>query len=146
MRVKKELDYLVIPDSSEKMRIRKNKRAQKELRKRQIGEIVVLNGRDSEEDVLYLGKIVKKNQRVGIVTFPLHYLEYLEIIRKARRDGKFPQKVIFENIKIRQGIRLWLYGLLGLAEEKLKHRETMYKRNRHERILQKIKELFHRFI
>lgn len=47
----KPLDYLLIPTGWEKQR---KKRALEELSKRKIKNIFILNGDDSEEDILYL--------------------------------------------------------------------------------------------
>ncbi len=83
MKQKRELDYLLIPTGWEKQR---EKRALEELSKRKVKNIFILNGNDSEEDILYLGKILKGKEKIGIVTFPLHFQEYKELIKKAQKD------------------------------------------------------------
>jgi len=135
---KKRLDYIAIPDSSGKTKKERKERATEELKKG-FGKIVILKGKDSEEDILYLGKILKKGDRVGFNTFPLHYKEYKIIIKKAKREGNFPKGIKIENIKTSQGPRLFLYGLLGLSEEKIKKKGPDYVKNRDEKFLQRIK-------
>ncbi len=83
MKQKRELDYLLIPTGWPYQR---KKRALEEIKKRKIKNIFILNGKDSEEDILYLGKILKGGEKIGFVTFPLHYIEYTEIVNlpKAR--------------------------------------------------------------
>lgn len=66
-------------------------------------------------------------------------LEYKQLIKKAKRDKKFPRGVKIELIKTNQTIRQTVYGILGLSEEKIKQRELNYKRERKERYLEKIK-------
>ena len=105
-----------------------------------------LKGKDSEEDILLLGEKTKPGERIGFVTFPLHYLEYKELIKKAQRDGKFPKRVKTENLATEQGPKEWVYGTIGLTEEILKRRKLDYKKNRNEGYLEKVKELVHRFI
>jgi len=144
--VKKRLDYLLVPNSGGWIKRKRNRAAEKVLKKRVVGEVMILNGRDSEEDILYLGKILKGGERIGIVTFPLHFEEYLELIRKAMRDKKFPSGVEVENIKISQGVRLIIYGILGLMEEKLKTRELTYFRSRHEKLLNELKGIVHEVV
>jgi hypothetical protein len=139
MSKKKRLDYIAIPDSSGKVKKERKKKAIEELKKRYVEEIVILKGGDSEEDILYLGKILKKGDRVGFDTFPLHYKEYKTIIKKAKKEGKFPKGIKIENIKTSQGPRLFLYGLLGLSEEKIKKKGPEYVKNRDEKFLSKIK-------
>ena len=104
-----------------------------------VEKVVILKGKDSEEDILYLGKILKKGDRVGFDTFPLHYKEYKTIIEKAKKEGKFPKGIKIENIKTSQGPRLFLYGLLGLSEEKIKKKGPEYVKNRNEKFLSRIK-------
>lgn len=112
----KELDYLLIPTGWEKQR---KQRALQELSKRDVKNILILNGNDSEEDILYLGKILKGKEKIGFVTFPLHYQEYKEIIQKAQKDRKFPKGTRIENIKTAQTPKQFIYGILGLIEERL---------------------------
>ena len=122
------------------------KKAREELKKRHVNKIIILKGKDSEEDILYLGKIVKKGERVGIDTFPLHYKEYLEIINKDIRDNKFPKGVKLENVKTPQNFRMFIYGVLGLSEEKIKKRELDYVKNRHNQFWRFLKKVFHSIV
>lgn len=138
---KKWLDYLAIPNSGGKLGKQRKKRAIKELKKRHIEQVIILGGKDSEEDILYLGQLVQKGDRVGIDTFPLHFKEYKVLIKKAKRDGKFPKGVKIENIKINQTFRETIYGILGLSEEELKKRELEYMENRNEKKLSWIKSI-----
>ncbi len=140
MAKKKDLDYLLIPNSKGKTKKQRKERAKHEIKKRNVKKLLVLNGRDSEEDILYLGKKLKKGDRIGIDTFPLHYKEYLVLIKKAKRDGNFPKGVKVENIQTSQTKRQFIYGILGLSEEKIKKRKLDYVKNRDERVLQKIKK------
>lgn len=89
--VRKFLDYLLIPNSGGELGRTRKQRAIKELGKRKIGEVLILKGKDSEEDILYLGKILKKGDSIGFDTFPLHYKEYKIIIRKVIKQGEFPK-------------------------------------------------------
>jgi len=146
MKKKKWLDYLAIPDSSGELKKQRKKRAIKELKKRHIEQIIILKGKDSEEDILYLGELVQKGDRVGIDTFPLHFKEYKVLIKKAKRDGKFPKGVKIKNIKINQTFGETVYGLLGLSEEKLKKRELEYMKNKDEKKLSWIKSIVKRII
>ncbi len=127
---KKRLDYIAIPDSGGEVKKERKKKAIEELKKRYVEKIIILKGKDSEEDILYLGRILKKGKRIGFDTFPLHYKEYKTIIRKAKKEGKFPRGVKIENIKTSQGPRLFLYGLLGLSEEKINKKGPEYVKNR----------------
>jgi len=113
---KKELDYLLIPTGWEKQR---KKRALEELSQRKIKNILILNGNDSEEDILYLGKILKGKEKIGFVTFPLHFQEYKELISKAQKDKKIPRSIKTENISTKQTSRQFIYGILGLFEERI---------------------------
>jgi hypothetical protein len=142
---KKELDYLLIPNSGGELGKQRKNRAIKELNKRGIKKVLILKGRDSEEDILYLGKILKPGNRIGFDTFPLHYKEYRVIIKKAQRDGKFPKKVKIENIKTPQSLKQEIYGMLGLEEEKLLHKEVKLQRDRN-KFFQKIKNFIKRII
>jgi len=138
---KKKLDYILIPDGSKEYQKEKLKRAEEELKKRRVKKILILKGRDSEEDILYLGKILKKGERVGFDTFPLHYKEYKVIIRKAKKEGKFPKGIKIENIKTSQNLKQEIYGTLGLGEEKIMHKKVDYMRNRKNKFFQKIKNI-----
>ena len=62
---RKNLDYLLIPTGWTRQR---KKRVIKELEKRKVKEILMLNGNNSEEDILYLGRILKPRDKVGFVT------------------------------------------------------------------------------
>lgn len=138
---KKRLDYIAIPDSSGKIKKERKKKALEELKRRFVEKIIILKGGDSEEDILYLGKILKKGDRVGFDTFPLHYKEYKTIIKKAKKEGNFPKGIKIENIKTSQGPRLFLYGLLGLSEEKIKKKGPDYVKNRDDDFWRKIKNI-----
>lgn len=126
---KKYLDYMLVPNSTGKIEKRRMSRAKEEMGKRGIGEVLVMRGKNSNEDILYLGKILKGNEKIGIVTFPLHFKEYQEIIRKAKRDGKFPKKITAEGILTKQTLKEFIYGWLGLGEEKIFGRKVDYENN-----------------
>jgi len=143
---KKRLDYLAIPNCSGEWKKQRKKVAVKEIGNRMVEKVLILKGKDSEEDILYLGKIVKKGDRVGIDTFPLHYKEYKELIKKARRDKKFPRGVKIENVQTSQPPKLFIYGIFGWLEEKIKKRKLEYKNKRHEKFLEKIKSLIKKII
>lgn len=145
--MKKGLDYLAIPGGSKgKLKQVRKKRAIKEINNRHVGKVLILQGKDSEEDILYLGKIVQKGERVGFDTFPLHYKEYKVLIKKAIKNKKFPRGVKIENLKIPQTIRTDIYGILGLSEETLKKRELDYVKNRKDRSWRFFKRLGHKLI
>lgn len=143
---KRRLDYLAIPNSSRKLRKERIKEAKKEINNRFVEKVLILKGKDSEEDVLYLGNLVQKGDRVGFDTFPLHYREYKELIKKAKRDGKFPKGVKIENIRTKQGLKYFIYGILGLTEEKIKKRKLDFVKNRHDRFWRWIKGVVHKII
>ena len=154
------LEYLVIPTGWEEPRIEKakeeldrhkydkivitghvNKGESKgshrqfyynELRKYGIKpkQMMVLDGIDSEEDILYLGKFVKPGDTLYFDTFPLHFQEYKLLVDKAKRDGKFPKRVKLKNLKISQGFKEFVYGVAGSTEELVKRRKLDYKKNR----------------
>jgi len=113
---KRELDYLLIPTGWKKQR---KKRALEELSKRKVKNILILNGNDSEEDILYLRKKLKGKEKIGFVTFPLHYQEYKEIIKKAQKEKKFPRNIKIENIATKETLKEFIYGILGLLEERM---------------------------
>lgn len=129
MNKNKTLDYLLIPTGWKKQR---KKRALEEIKNRDIKNIFILNGNDSEEDILDLGKIIKEKQKIGIVTFHLHYLEYLEIIKKAQKQKKFPKNIKIENIETKETFKQFIYGILGLLDEEINHDKVDYIKNRHE--------------
>lgn len=137
--VKKRLDFLIIPNAQGDSLKEKKKIAEQEKHKREIDNILIIKGKDSEEDILYLSKLIKKSDRIGFVTFPLHFKEYKQIIKKAQKQKEFPKKVKLECIKIKQNLKRRIYGFLGLEEEKLKHRKLDYKKNRKEKFLDLIK-------
>lgn len=139
--LKKKLDYLLIPDGEKEYKKEKLKRAREESKKRLVKKILILKGKDSEEDILNLGKILKKGDRVGFDTFALHYKEYKVIIKKAKKEGKFPEGVKVENIRTNQSFKQSIYGFLGLEEEKLTDRKVDYMKNRDNKFFQKIKNI-----
>ena len=144
---KRTIDKLVIPGGEDDWKAGRLDRALKEKKSgRKIKKMYWLKGKDSEEDILLLGGIVKPGERVAFDTFPLHYREYKELIKKAQEDGKFPHGVKTENLATEQGLKEYIYGTVGLMEEKIKRRPLAYKRNRNEKYLEKIKELAHKFI
>ncbi len=128
--MKNKLDYLLIPDSGKKVRKQREKRAIEEMSKRSVGKIILLTGSDSEEDVLFLGKILKEGNRIGIDTFSTHYKEYKDLIRKAVKQGKFPRKIKIENVKTSETFKEKIYGELGLYDEKIFHREIKLRKRR----------------
>ncbi len=138
---KKKLDYLLIPDGEKEYKKEKLKRAEEESKKRPVKKILILKGKDSEEDILKLGKILKKGDRIGFDTFPLHYKEYKVIIKKAKKEGKFPNGVKVENVRTSQSFKNSIYGFLGLEEEKLKNRKLDFMKNRKDKFFQKIKNI-----
>jgi hypothetical protein len=144
LKKKESLDYILIPTGWKKQR---KLRTLKELERRNVKNILMLNGRDSEEDILYLGKKLKGNERIGIVTFPIHYYEYRIIIKKAEKNGKFPKGVKIENVRTKETPKQFIYGILGLLEEKLKRKEIDYKKNRLDNYLfLKIRRFAHRIL
>jgi len=138
---KEELDYILIPNSGGDLGKERKERALREFKKRKIKNALILKGKDSEEDILYLGKILKKGDRIGFDTFPLHYREYKVIIKKAVKQGKFPKGVKVENVKTGQNFKQSIYGFFGLEEEKFLHKKVDYMKNRDEKILVKIKNI-----
>jgi hypothetical protein len=171
------LEYLVIPTGWEEPRIKKAKEEldrhyydgivitghvnkgelkgshrqfyYKELRKYGIkpNQMRVLDGIDSEEDILYLGNFVMPGDTLSFDTFPLHFHEYKLLIDKAIRDGKFPKGVKLKNLKINQGLKETIYGAAGWAEELTKRRKIDYKKNRPpEKYLTKAKEWVKSFL
>ncbi|MGD9276753.1 MAG: hypothetical protein PVJ67_06295 [Candidatus Pacearchaeota archaeon] len=127
MEKQKALDYLLIPTGWKKQR---KKRALKEIKKRKIKNIFILNGKNSEEDILDLGKILKGKERIGIVTFPLHFREYELIIKKAQKQKKFSKEIILENIETKETIKQFIYGILGLLDEELIEGKVDYVENK----------------
>lgn len=133
---RKELDYLLVPTGWAHQR---KKRALEELSKRKVKNILVLNGNDSEEDILYLGKRLKGGEKIGFVTFPLHYQEYKELIKKAQKDKNFPREIKTENIATPQTIRQSVYGVLGLLEERMDKKVNYTAEEHKNKFLEKIK-------
>jgi hypothetical protein len=143
MKSKEALDYLLIPTGWKKQR---EKRTLKELKRRDVKNILILNGNDSEEDILYLGKRLKGKERIGFVTFPLHYQEYIELIKKAQKEKKFPRRIKIENIQTKQTFKQFIYGILGLTEERL-DKEVNYTKEEHENlILLKVKQFIKKIL
>ncbi len=138
-----KLDYLLIPTGWKKQR---EKRALEELSKRDVKNIMILNGCDSEEDILYLGKILKGGERIGFVTFPLHYKEYLEIINKAQKGKKFPRKIKTENISTNQTVKQFIYGILGLLEERRDKKVDYVKEEYESRFIKRLKILIKKML
>lgn len=101
-------------------------------------QIKIVDGIDSEEDVLYLGKFLKPGDTLYLDTFPIHYQEYKAIINKGVRDGVFPKGVKVKNIKSGGTLQHPLY-LIPWAEELFKRRKLEYKKDRNEEGLEKIK-------
>jgi hypothetical protein len=102
-------------------------------------QIKLLHGMDSEEDILYLGEMVKPGDTVYFDTFPLHFREYVTLVKKAQRDNKFPKNIKLRNARIPQDRTEFMYGLLGWMEEVLKRRPLSYKSQRESALLDKIK-------
>ena len=130
------LDYLLIPTGWDEQR---KKRALKEEKARKIKNIFILNGCDSEEDILKLGKKLKGKEKIGIVTFPLHFQEYKEIIAKAQKQKKFPKEIEVENIKTEQTFKQTIYGILGLIEERMDKKVNYVKEEHESEIKKKLK-------
>ena len=108
--------------------------------------IKILRGLDSEEDILYLGEIVKPGDTIYFDTFPLHFKEYTTLVKKAQRDGKFPENVDLRNEKIPQGKTEIAYGIMGWLEEVVKRRPLSYKKNRESGLLDKVKGIVKKVI
>jgi len=135
---KEKLDYLLIPTGWKRQR---KKRAIEELKEREIKNIIILNGNNSEEDILYLGKKLKSGEKIGFVTFPLHYEEYKIIIKKAQKDKKFPRRIKIEHIPTNETIKQFLYGIFGLADEIFLEGTPEYAKNKSKNtLIFKIKE------
>ena len=143
---KRYLDYLLIPDSGGKIKKQRKKRAIEEIRNREIGEVIILKGKDSEEDVLYLGKIVKKGDRIGFDTFPFHFEKYKDLIKKAIEEDKFPQGVKIELVPTGQTFKEFIYGVLGLEEEKIFSRKLDYEKNRKRKFVQSLNNFVKKII
>ena len=90
----------------------------------------ILQGIDSGEDILYLGKILRPGDELIFDTFPLHYQEYVTLIRKATKQGDFPKGVKIKNARTRQSRKDFLYGLIGWAEEALNLNRLQFVKDR----------------
>jgi len=106
----------------------------------------LLKGKDSEEDILYLGQMVHSGDTIYFDTFPLHFKEYQTLVKKAQRDGKFPKNVSLRNAKIPQGKTEVAYGLMGWMEEVFKRRPLSYKSERENSFLDGVKGVVKKFI
>lgn len=142
----KRLEYLFIPAGESKWKEERLEKALKAKKSGRVKKFYWMEGADSEEDILLVGKKVKKGDRIGIDTFPWHYREYKELIKKAQKQGKFPKEIKIENVAISQKPMDYVYGVIGFLEELFKRRELKYKENRNEKYLEKIKSLIHKFI
>jgi len=131
---RRKIDKIVITGHVDKKKTKGSHRQKIYKAMREYGikpsEMKILRGVDSEEDVLYLGKMLKAGDEVVFDTFPLHYAEYKVLINKAKRDDKFPKGVKIRNAKTRQGIKEIIYGLAGWGEEILSRRKLDYVKNR----------------
>lgn len=76
--MKKKLDYLLIPDASKKCKKERKERAKKELNKRIIENVLIIKGRDSEEDILYLGKISKDLEFFNVHVEDIGYYNWFQ--------------------------------------------------------------------
>jgi len=162
---KNGLEYLVIPTGWEESRIKK---AKEEIEKKNFDKVIItgnasgwahrnkiyhairksgvpkekveiLLGKDSEEDVLYLGNLLNSGDKVYFDTFPAHYTNYKQLIKKAKNEKKFPKGIELRLSKINQnGFMEKLYNvknLLGFFSS----RDLDYKQNRDPSKLDKLK-------
>jgi hypothetical protein len=146
MHKKRPLDYLLIPESSGKLKKQREIRASEESKKRKIKKIIIMSGKDSEEDILGLGKMLKKGNRIGFDTFPLHFKEYKDIIKRARKEGKFPEGIKTEFIGTSQTPKEVIYGILGLEEERFEEKEVNYQKKRKGKLFQWLKNIIKKII
>jgi len=146
MKKRRVIDLLCIPDSRKEIRKQRMQRAKQEEKVREIRKTVMMKGKDSEEDILILGKKLKGGERIGIVTFPLHFKEYQDIIRRAKQQKKFPRGVKVEGILTRQTGKEFVYGELGLEEEKLFEKKVDYLKNRKKGILEFVKRIMKKIL
>jgi len=153
---KKGLEYLVIPTGWEESRIKK---AKEEIEKKNFDKVIItgnapgwahrnkiyhairkygipkekveiLLGKDSEEDVLYLGNLLNSGDKVYFDTFPAHHTNYKQLIKKAKNEKKFPKGIELKLSKINQNGFMeksyHLKNILGFFSS----RELDYKQNR----------------
>ncbi len=146
MHKKEALDFLCIPNSSGEVKKQRMQRAKEEEKARKIKRVLVMKGKDSEEDILILGKKLKGDERIGIVTFPLHFKEYQDIIKRAKQQGKFPHRVKVEGILTNQTGKEFVYGELGLEEEKIFEKKVDYVKNRKNKFLDFAKRVVKKII
>lgn len=146
MSQKQGLDYLAIPYSKGFVKKQRRERAKEELKKRDVKKTVILRGKDSEEDILILGRILKKGDRVGIVTFPLHFREYQDIIKRAIKQGKFPAGAMIEGILTGQTGKEFVYGEFGLGEEKFFEKKVDLVKSRNNKTLDCVKRVLKKII
>lgn len=83
---------------------------------------------------------MKGKEKIGFVTFPLHYQEYKELIKKAQRKKKFPNNVKTENIATNQTFKQFIYGTLGLIEERLDKEINYVREENKNKFWKKIKD------
>ena len=143
---KEALDFLCVPNSGGKLKKQRMQRVEKEKNNRKVRKILILKGKDSEEDILILGKKLKGEERIGIVTFPLHFREYQEIIKRAKQQKKFPRKVKVEGVLTGQTGKELVYGELGLEEEKIFEKKVDYKKNKKKGFLNFLKNFVKKII
>jgi hypothetical protein len=93
-----------------------------------------------------LGRLVKKGQRIGFDTFPLHYKEYKTIIKRAKKYEEFPKGVKIENVKTPENLKQHIYGFLGLEEERLRKGKVQYLKERKDKFIQFVKRIAKRII
>jgi len=146
MKKKGVLDLLCIPNSSGKIKKQRALRAELEKKTREVRRTFVLKGKDSEEDILILGKRLKGGERIGIVTFPLHFKEYKDIIHRAKQQNKFPRGVKVEGVLTDQTGKEFIYGELGLEEEKIFEKKVDYVKNRNGKVLNFAKRVVKKII
>lgn len=146
MKKKEALDFLCVPNSSGKIKRQRMQRAASEEKSRKVKHSLVMKGKDSEEDVLILGKKLKGGERIGIVTFPMHFKEYQDIIKRAKQQKKFPKSVKVEGVLTSQTGKEFVYGELGLEEEKIFEKKVDYLKNRKNKFLDFAKRVVKKII
>ncbi len=105
-----------------------------------------MKGKGSEEDILEIGRILKMGDRAGFDTFPLHFREYQDIIKKAKREGRFPKKIKIEFVGTNQTPKEFVYGILGLEEERLEEKKVNYQKDRRGKLFQEFKNIIKKII